>query len=144
MPPLGFSDLVCIRFSAGPNAALLTAPDQAIFIADTDYEVLRADEVHETLGTDAGAVTADLKKCTGTQAASAGTSVLGSTFNLKSTINTVQTRKRSVSGTSGLAAMGTRTLSAGNRLCIDFGGTMTAVTGVCITVWLRRKRKQTF
>lgn len=130
-----------VSFAAGPNAALLTLPDVTLFIADTDYELLYAQEVHEVLGTDGSAVTADIKKCTTTQAASAGTTMLSSTFNLKSTINTVQTKTPQSGLTTTLA---NRRVAVGNRIALDFGGTMTAVAGVCVQLWLRRLRRPKF
>lgn len=133
---------VLVSFSAGPNAALLTAPDVALFIADDDYELLRVDEIHETLGTDGSAVTVDVVKCTGTQAAGSGTTMLASTFNLKATVNTVVSKTLSGGGLTTTA--GNRRLAAGNRLALNFAGTMTAVTGVCVTAWLRRISRPTY
>ena len=124
---------IVLTFSAGPNAALLTLPDVALFVADCDCEIVSATEVHEVLGTDGGAVSADIVKASDGTALSGGTSLLASTFNLKGTINTVQSRK---------VAPGTlatdRTIRAGQRVGINFVGTMTAVAGVNITVILRR------
>ena len=130
-----------VIFSAGPNAALLTLPDVTLFIADTDYELLRAEEVHEVLGTDGSAVTLDIKKCTTTQAAASGTTMLSSTFNLKATVQTTQTKTRASGLTTTLA---NRRVASGNRIALDFGGTMTAVAGVCVVLWLRRLRKPTY
>lgn len=133
---------ITVSFKAGPNAALLTLPDVTLFIADTDYELQSVSEVHETLGTDGSAVTADIKKCTGTQAASAGTTMLASTFNLKATINTVVTKNRSNGGLTTTAS--NQRVAAGDRIALDFGGTMTAVTGVCINVTLKRLRRPSY
>jgi len=121
------------------NAAILTSPNTTIFIADADYEVESVSEVHETLGTDGGAVTLDCVKCTGTQAASAGATVLSSTFNLKATINTV-VRKDVSSGT--LVGLGSRMLAKGDRLALLFTGTLTALTGVCVEVILKPIKKK--
>lgn len=137
-----WKDVVLVPFIAGPNAALLTLPDVSLFVADTDYELLRVDEVHEVLGTDGSAVTVDVKKCTTTQAAGSGTSMLASTFNLKATINTVVTKSKSNAGLS--TTLGNRLLASGNRLVLDFSGTMTAVAGVCVNVWLQRLRRPSY
>lgn len=133
---------ILVSFQAGPNAALLTAPDVSVFIADTDYELVKVQEVHETLGTDGSAVTLDIKKCTTTQASASGTTMLSSTFNLKSTINTVVTKSK---GTTGLTAtMANRRIAVGNRIALDFSGTMTSVTGVLVQLWLIRLRRPSY
>lgn len=130
---------ITLTFSAGPNAALLTLPDVGLFTADADCEILSATERHETLGTDGGAVTADIKAAASGTSINGGTSLLASTFNLKSVINTTQSRSIAA-GT--LAA--NRVILAGQCVGIDFGGTMTSVTGVCITVVLRRLRRPAY
>jgi hypothetical protein len=122
---------VRVTFSAGPNAALLTAPNVGLFTADVDYMIAAAYERHETLGTDGSAVTADVVKASSGTAMASGTSLLASTFNLKSTINTTQSKTQA----AGTLATD-RILSAGQCLGIKFSGTMTAVTGVSITVVL--------
>lgn len=136
MPPVGkavaWQRPVVLTFNAGPNAALLTAPNVALFTADADYEIVEATEVHETLGTDGSAVTADVVKASDGTALSGGTSMLASTFNLKATINTMQRR----SNATLAATVANRRVSRGQRVGIKFSGTMTAVTGVCITVVL--------
>jgi hypothetical protein len=130
---------IVLNFSAGPNAALLTLPDVGLFTADADCEILFAAERHETLGTDAGAVTADIVKANSGTAMSGGTSLLASTFNLKAAINTTQERKRS----AGTLATD-RVILAGQCVGINFAGVMTALTGVCITVVLRRLREPSY
>lgn len=122
-----------VTFSAGPNT------DVGIFTADADCEILAATERHETLGTDVGAVTADIKKASSGTSINGGTSLLASTFNLKATINTTQEKTRS---NAGLAA--DRVILKGQCVGVDFGGVMTAVTGVCITLILRRLREPSY
>ena len=109
------------------------AVDQTAFIADRAYVVERVEEVHATAGSDAGAVTLDVKKCTGTTAPASGTTVLGSTFNLKSTANTVVTKSRS---NEGVVSTPVATLAAGDRLSIDITGTTTAYAGGLVTIVL--------
>lgn len=133
--------VVCV-FAAGPNAALLTAPDVALFIADTNYELVEAAEIHETLGTDGGAVSLDLFKATGTQAVGSGVTMLASVFNLKATVNTVVRKNLSNGGLTTTGA--NRRVAAGNRVGLDFQGTMTAVTGVNATVVLRRMNRPSY
>jgi hypothetical protein len=125
-----------LTFAAGPNAALLTLPDVTLWCADADCEIVWASEIHEVLGTDGSAVTADLVKVADGTIAASGTSLLASTFNLKATVCTQQ--KRTIS--AGTLASD-RIIYAGQRLAINFGGTMTAVAGVNITVVLRRLRQ---
>lgn len=128
--------LVRAWFTAGPNAAVLTLPNSSVFIADADYEVVEACEVHETLGADGAAVTADVVKCTGTQTAAQGASVLAAAFDLKATINTV-VRKTASSGLSATAA--NKRITKGDRIAIKFTGTLTSVTGLCIQVTLKQR-----
>ena len=122
-----------LTFSAGPNAALLTLPDTTLWIADADCEIVWASEVHEVLGTDGSAVTADIMVVPDGTVVGSGTSLLASTFDLKATVATLQTRSLSA-GTLASA----RTIAAGQRIGINFTGTMTAVAGVNITVVLNR------
>ena len=122
-----------LTFSAGPNAALLTLPDTTLWCADADCEIVWASEIHEVLGTDGSAVTADIVKVADGTVVGSGTSLLASTFNLKATVTTQQKRTLSA-GT--LAA--DRIIYAGQRIGINFAGTMTAVAGVNITVVLNR------
>src|SRR6059058_2039095 len=125
---------VPVRFN-GALATLLV--DQALFIcpAGQSYQVVSADEVHATASTDAAAVNLQLTKDTGTQAPGAGVDLLTNNtaagFNLKGTANTVQSATLS-------ATTADLTLAAGDRLSIDFAGTLTALAGVVLTVWLKR------
>jgi hypothetical protein len=73
-------------------------------------------------------VTASVVKASGTTAITSGTALHSGTYNLKGTANTVQSL--TLSTTSGVTA-----LAAGDRIGIDFTGTLTAATGV-ITVCL--------
>lgn len=104
--------------------------DQAIFVANFPCKVTNVREVHATAGDDGGAVTLDIKKCEGTEAPSAGDTVLGATVNLKGTANTVQA--------PAVVATAVATLAVGDRLAIDITGTTTAVAGVAVTVSLQR------
>lgn len=89
-------------------------------------------EVHQTAGTDAGAVTLDLEKLTGTQALDAGAVMLASTLSLKATINSVQTATLTNTLTN-------RNLVAGDRLALKDAGTLTAVANVTVMVELQIK-----
>lgn len=100
------------------------------YTAQFACEVIQAYETHRVLGTNAGAVTLDIEKLTSTQALDAGVSVLASTFNLKSTINTPVRIKATLTELNGV-------LNPGDRLALKDAGTLTAVAGVQVTVLLR-------
>lgn len=101
-----------------------------IFIADRPYTVILAQEIHGTAGTDAGAVTLDITKDTGTGAPTSGSSVLnGATFNLKGTANTLQTILGIPSGIAQLAV--------GDRLALKLTGTPTSLASVQVEIALR-------
>lgn len=108
--------------------------DQAFFIADRAYLVTAAYEIHATAGNDASAVNLQITKDTGTNAPGAGTDLLtdnsNAGFNMKGTANTLQTATL-------VTSEATRTLAAGNRLSLDFAGTVTTLAGVVVTVVLR-------
>lgn len=112
-----------------PLVAAASVVDQTVFTADRAYELVGVEEVHTVAGNDAGAVTLDVKKCTGTQDPSAGTTMLASTFNLKSTANTV------VSATLS-ATTANRKLADGNRVAFDITGTPTSYAGGAVTLVL--------
>lgn len=103
--------------------------DQTIFIADRAYTVIGAREVHSTAGSDAGTVSIDIKKDTGTGAPVSGNTVLASVFDAKGTANTVVSKSPTAVGADKL-------LAAGDRLSVDFVGTLTALAGVAIEVEL--------
>lgn len=106
----------------GTDAA--TAANYAVFfIVPFACIVTEFREVHQTAGSDAGAVTLDLEKLTGTQALDAGVSVLNATLSLKSTANTVQTATLSNTSTS-------RSLVRGDRLALKDSGTPTSVANI--------------
>lgn len=133
---VAWQDLQEFIFSAGPNAALLTLPDVTLWQAGYDAEIVWASEIHEVIGTDGSAVTADLVKVADGTIAANGTSLLATTFNLKGTAATRQVRSLS----AGTLASD-RIIYSGQRLAINFGGTMTAVAGLNITVWINRIRR---
>ena len=121
------ADRKAVTFTLSKNANLA---DQAFFIADRNYEVLAVSEVHATAGNDAGAVNLQVTRDKATDAPGAGTDLLSNNtnagFNLKGTANTVQV------GTF----VDTRFnfLMAGDRLSVDFAGTLTTLAGVTVTV----------
>jgi hypothetical protein len=111
---------------SGPAAA--DAVDIPIFIADRAYEVVSIKEVHGTAGGAGAAVVA--KKCTGTQAASAGAALHTGSIDLTATANTVITPTLT-------ATAADLVLAAGDRVALDFSGTISPLAGMNVTVVLR-------
>lgn len=132
--------LVTISQTINPATALMV--DAVLFTVPTgaEYEVVEVLESHTVAGTDGSAVTLDLKKTSAGTAPASGTSVLSSTFDLKSTANTPVSKNTA----SGLAAMVTRRLTSRQMLCLDFTGTLTALAGMSVTVVLRLVRAGTY
>lgn len=102
--------------------------DKTSFVATRAYRVLGIAGAPTVAGTDAGAVTAAIKKASGTTAIASGTALHSSTFNMKGTINTVQTLTLSTTASD-------LEIAAGDRIGVDFTGVLTAATGT-ITVML--------
>ncbi len=127
----GGKDLFDVVFAMNANADLA---DQSFFIAQRNVEVVAIQQVHAVAGNDAGAVNLQVTKDTGTQAPGAGVDLLTNNsnagFNLKGVANTVQ------AGTL-TATAANRRLASGNRLSVDFAGTLTTLSGVVVTVTLR-------
>lgn len=110
----------------GADAA--TAANYGVFwIVPFECNVTEVREVHQTLGTDAGAVNLNIEKLTGTQALDNGVDVLASTIDLKGTINTV------VTGTLTTTVADKR-LTRGDRLAMNDTGTLTAVANVTVVI----------
>jgi hypothetical protein len=118
-----------VTFTLQKNANLA---DQAFFIADRNYEILAISEIHDTAGTDGGAVSLQVTRDKLTDAPGAGTDLLSNNgsvgFNLKSSAQTVQI------GTF----VDTRFnfLMPQDRLSVDFAGVLTTLAGVTVTVSL--------
>lgn len=104
--------------------------DAWVFVADADYEVTRIVCVPSVAGSDGSAVTADVKKASGTTAVATGTSVATGTFNLKGTAHTLQTATLS-------STQATIRLTTNDRLGVDFTGVLTAAVGM-IQINLKR------
>jgi len=101
------------------------------FIASKAIEILKIKESHTTAGTDAGAVTLQIEKLTGTTALDSGSTILNTAFDLKGTANTVV----SYQGYSGLNT--NRQLKEGDRLALKDVGTLTNLAGVCVTIYYK-------
>ena len=115
----------------GTTAA--TATNYGVFyIVPVACVLTKFQEVHQTAGSDGGAVTVMLEKLTGTQAPDAGVDMLTTALSLKSTANTVQTGV--ITNTYA-----NRNLVAGDRLCLEDAGTLTSVANVTVVVELQIK-----
>jgi hypothetical protein len=108
-----------------------TVADVQFWTAPTKCEVVAVREVHAVAGDDAGTVTGTIRRCQGTEAATAGDNLLSATINLKGTALTEQTPALTAT-TADLV------LEAGNRLSLDVTGTTTTLAGVILTVLLKR------
>lgn len=111
--------------------------DEWTFIADRAYTVVSIKEIHAVAGNDASAVTLDVRKITDASApgAAAGSTVkelLSSALSLKSTANTV------VTGTLS-ATVADLNLAAGDKIGLNFIGTLTTLAGAMITIELKPK-----
>lgn len=102
--------------------------DKVSFVATRAYVVQAITGRVEAAGTDAGAVTAIIKKAASGTAIASGTALHSSTFNLKGTAATNQALTLSTTATD-------LQIPAGTAIGIDFTGTLTSATGV-ITVML--------
>jgi hypothetical protein len=108
-----------------------TVADVQFWTAPTKCEVVAVREIHVTAGDDAGAVTGTIRRCQGTEAATAGDDLLSETIDLKGTALTEQLPALT-------ATTASLTLEAGNRLSLDVTGTTTTLAGVILTVLLKR------
>ncbi len=112
-------------YTFAANAGLA---DQPFFIANQTYTVKKIVEIHATAGTVAG-VTCVVKKVASGQTVANGTALQSTTFALDGTANTLQTA-------TVVTNPATITLAVGDRLAVDFTGTLTTLAGVCITVFM--------
>jgi hypothetical protein len=110
---------------------------EVFFTAERAMDIMEVTETHRVAGTDAGAVSLNLEILDPGEALDAGDTVLSTAFNLKSTINTPVTY-------SGTNLTSTRTLKPGQRLALKDSGTLTAVAGLSVTVYLRFAGKGDF
>lgn len=103
--------------------------DQTVFVAPRSLVVTGIALRVDAAGTDAGAVTLQVRKVPSGTAIASGTALLASTLNLKGTANANQTGSLST-------AAGALLIPAGTAIALDFTGVMTAATG-CVTIALR-------
>ncbi len=113
-------------FSVDVNASLV---DQSFFIANQAYLVKLITEIH-VVACAVASTTAVVKKVISGSTVANGTSLMSSTFALDGTAETLQTATLSTN-------QSILTLAAGDRLAVDFTGTLTTLSGVCIQVMLQ-------
>ncbi len=109
--------------------------DSWVFIADRAYTVVSIKEIHSVAGDDGGAVTMDVRKVTDGSApgAAAGATVkefLSAAFDLKSSANATVTG-------SLTATAADLNLAAGNKIGINFVGTLATLAGAVVTIELK-------
>lgn len=119
------------RFNTGPVQRVApifqaTPADAAFFIAPFDLTIKQVQVIHGTAGTDAGAVTLDLERLQASEAVGSGDSLLLPALNMKAAANTVQ--NAFLTGTAVI------NLSKGDRLALNYTGTLTALANVAVTV----------
>ncbi len=105
------------------------AVDQNVFVAEQAYQLVSAQAVYSGEGGSGAAVR--ITKCTSTQAPNAGANMMVGTFDLAAggNINTVLSATLS-------ATVANRRLADGDRICLDFSGTVLGVDGLAITIVL--------
>ena len=105
--------------------------DESIFIASDSWQITHIEEVHTVAGNDGSAVNVTVTNCDGTDAPSAGNNMLQAVIDLKGTANTMQT------GTL-TATTADLQLADGDRLALDYSGTLTTLAGGSITIHMKR------
>lgn len=105
-----------------------SASGDAVFVGNRAYQVTAVRAVWSHVGGSSAAAT--VEKLTSTTAPGSGTAILTSAFDLTTTANTVGSG--SLSGT-----VGNLQLAAGDRLGVKLSGTLTALTGLNITIQLK-------
>lgn len=122
--------LLFIPWTLSGTSPATAANYGTFFIAPVASTIRAIQEIHQTAGSDAGAVTLDIEKLTSTTAAGSGVSTLLSTLSLKAVANTLQT----ASLTQTAANL---QLAAGDRLALKLSGTPTAVATLSVIVTLQ-------
>lgn len=98
--------------------------DSVVWIADNSYTLTA---IRHVVSTGASGATAVVKKCTGTTAPASGTAMHSGSMDLNATANT----------TTSTTVGATSTVTAGDRIALDFSGTLTGLVG-CVTLTLKR------
>ena len=105
------------------NFPVVAPADRNLFTSAEAWRLVSVSYTSNVAGTETGAVTAMLEKCTGSTAPGSGTDLLTATIDLKTAPNAT------ASGTLAASAA-TLTFAAGDRLALDIGAVAaTAVDG---------------
>lgn len=115
-------------FMQASQTYVATSVDMCIFTATRACVVTGITGRVDTVGADAGAVTAQIRKVPTATALTGGTVLHSGTFNLKGTANANQSLTLST-------AEGALRLAAGDSIAIDFTGVLTTAAG-CVSVTL--------
>lgn len=111
-----------------PYIAGAAVTDLVVFVAPFACRLIQAANFYDV--TAGGALTAGLKKVSGTDAISSGTDLLSAAFDLNLTARTYRTGAL-------VATQATLTFAAGDRLAIDFTGSAGSIAGNNFTFWFR-------
>ncbi len=109
---------------------LATPATAGFFQANRDMVITGVNMLWGTPGSDAGAVTLDVTKDTGTTAPGAGSSILTAALSAKTAANTVNSPALS-------ATVARLKLAAGDRLSLKTTGTLTALASVVVVVYMQ-------
>ena len=104
--------------------------DQHFIIADGRFRLVSFNIVW-TVASTSGTVT--VRKCTGTQAPASGVAMLVSPLAFSGAANNNSAGTLATTRTGGVENI---VLENGDRLSLDFGGTLTGIVGLCVTAVL--------
>ncbi len=110
-----------------PGTTASTVADYGVFFIVPTACYLTSVKVSFEAASTSG--TLQIERLTGTLAPGSGTAMLASTISLSGTANTV------VSGVISVASASVQ-LNAGDRVALKYGGTLTNLTGLCVTIEL--------
>jgi hypothetical protein len=123
-----------VDYNMGANASI---GDTAFFVAPAALAVTGISYVHKTAATDAGAVSVNITKDSGSQLPGNGVTTQLGTFNAKGAANVVQNATLSATNVDATGVPAAANLKAGDRLSVNFTGVLTSLAGVVATVYMR-------
>lgn len=114
-----------------PSTTAQTATNYGyIFTPPFPFEILSIVEKHDVAGNDAGSVTLDVLKVPNGTTLASGTSVLKTTFSLKSTADTAVLKQ-------GLDLANKRSFDPLDSIALKTSGALTALEGVQVTIYIK-------
>ena len=93
-------------------------------------EIVWVTETHRVIGSDGGSVTVNIERLDSGTALDAGDEILKTAFDLKGTVSTPVIKE-------GTIDLQNTILSPNQRLALKDSGTLTAVTGLCVTLFIK-------